>query len=132
MIAARYFIQNAKKTKNGLGILFIANSCEEGLGNSMGAYTVLKNYGKRVKFFISNDGVIGSLVNVAVGSHRYEVEVTTPGGHSYGAFGKKNALYELSDLLHELYQVELPVKPGKKTTFNVGKIEGGTSVNTIA
>lgn len=130
MVSAKYFIQ--KKLTPKMGILFIANSCEEGLGNSLGAQTILKNYMPRIKYFVSNDGGLDSIVNRAVGSHRYHITVTTIGGHSWGAFGNPNAIYELSDLLHDLYAFPIPVKENAKTTRNVGTIQGGTSVNTIA
>jgi acetylornithine deacetylase/succinyl-diaminopimelate desuccinylase-like protein len=60
------------------------------------------------------------------------VEVTTPGGHSYGAFGNPNAIHELSKIISDIYKIEIPAKEGAKTTYNVGNITGGTSVNTIA
>lgn len=132
LMVARFFIEREKKTKEGRGVLFVANSCEEGLGNSMGAYTILKNFGQRVKFFVSNDSRYNRAVNRAVGSHRYELSVKTQGGHSWTNFGRKNAIFELSDLLRDLYTIEVPVKEDCKTTFNVGTISGGTSVNTIA
>ena len=66
----------------------------------------------------------------AVGSKRFRITVRTIGGHSYGAFGNPNAIAQLSELIHELYQVQVP-REGK-TTYNVGMISGGTSVNTIA
>ena len=68
----------------------------------------------------------------AVGSHRYRVTVRTEGGHSYGAFGNRNAIYYLSSIINTIYTMKVPQKEGVKTTYNVGVIEGGTSVNTIA
>lgn len=130
LMAARFFIERKKKAK--YGFLFIANSCEEGLGNSFGAKTVCKNYGKRIKRFVSNDSALTRITNRAVGSDRYEVTVRTEGGHSFSKFGNKNAIHEACEILHDLYQVQVPVKENTKTTFNVGTISGGTSVNTIA
>lgn len=129
LMTARYFIENKIEPK--MGILFVANSCEEGLGNSEGAQEMLKNFGKRIKYFVSNDGGLNTVVMRAVGSHRYEVTIKTPGGHSWGAFGNKNAIVALSELIQDLCKVQLPVKEDCRTTFNVGTIEGGTSVNTI-
>lgn len=65
-----------------------------------------------------------------MGSIRYQVEVKTVGGHSYGSFGNPNAIAILADIIHELYKQRVP--EGGKTTYNVGTICGGTSVNTIA
>ena len=72
------------------------------------------------------------LVNRAVGSHRYRVTVRTEGGHSFGAFGNRNAIQELASMIDALYAVKVPTDGDSKTTYNVGVISGGTSVNTIA
>ena len=69
---------------------------------------------------------------MAAGSHRYEVTVITEGGHSYQNFGKANAIAVLSGIVNDIYSIEVPQKAGVRTTYNVGMIEGGTSVNTIA
>ena len=130
MFVIKYIIQNNIKPKTG--ILFVANSCEEGLGNLKGSRQIVKDFGDRIKEFYTFDGVYSRVANRCVGSHRYEIKCTTVGGHSYGAFGNPNAIVELSKLICELSSVTLPKKEGCKTTFNVGIIEGGTSVNTIA
>lgn len=113
-----------------VGLLFVANSCEEGLGNLKGSKKIYDMYKGRIREMISFDGNLDRIVNKAVGSLRYRVTVKTEGGHSYNAFGNKNAIYELSRIICDLYQVKIPTKA--KTTYNVGNIEGGTSVNTIA
>jgi len=69
-------------------------------------------------------------VNRAVGSKRYRIEINTEGGHSYGSFGNRNAIAYLASLIDTLYTIKVP--PKGKTTYNVGLISGGTSVNTIA
>lgn len=112
------------------GILFVANSCEEGLGNLKGSKQIYEDYKERIKECISFDGNLDAVVNRAVGSQRYRVSVKTEGGHSYGAFGNDNAIYELARIIQSLYAIQVPTKA--KTTYNVGKIEGGTSINTIA
>lgn len=114
------------------GILFVCNSCEEGLGNLKGARQIFKDYAGRVKQFVTFDGHFRELADRCVGSHRFEVEVRTEGGHSYEAFGNRNALAELSRLVTEIYAIEVPVVGTSKTTYNVGIVEGGTSINTIA
>lgn len=113
-----------------VGILFVANSCEEGLGNLKGSKQIYEDYKERIKECISFDGNLDAVVNRAVGSQRYRVSVKTEGGHSYGAFGNDNAIYELARIIQSLYEIRVPTKA--KTTYNVGKIEGGTSINTIA
>lgn len=121
-------------TKKGLvpkqGILFVASSGEEGLGNLKGIRQVMKDYAGKVAELIALDGSYNSLVNGAVGSLRYRVGVHTEGGHSYGKFGNQNAIQTLSSMINTLYSYKVP-KPGK-STYNVGTITGGTSINTIA
>ena len=63
---------------------------------------------------------------------RYKVELDTEGGHSYGSFGNRNAIQRLAAVIEKLYEVEVPHDGDSKTTYNVGRISGGTSVNTIA
>ena len=82
--------------------------------------------------FITFDSALGAVNDRCVGSHRYEVEAFTEGGHSFGAFGKKNAIAVLSGIVSAIYALDVPQKDGCRTTYNVGTIEGGTSVNTIA
>ncbi len=121
-----------KKPESEDGILLVCNSCEEGLGNLKGTRKIMETYGDRVVSFISFDGGFGRMTRDAVGSTRYRVTVKEEGGHSYGAFGKPNAIIELAEIICKLSKVKVPVKDGVKTTFNIGKISGGTSVNTIA
>lgn len=128
LLLIRYLALSGAKPRRP--VIFAANSCEEGLGNLLGSRELVQTYQDRLGAFLSLDGYYFALVNQAVGSHRYRVTVRTPGGHSYAAFGRQNAIAVLAELITELYRVEAPVKA--KTTFNVGVIEGGTSVNTIA
>jgi acetylornithine deacetylase/succinyl-diaminopimelate desuccinylase-like protein len=130
MLTAKYFVENKISPKDGF--LFVCNSCEEGLGNLVGVKQVFKDYEGRVKQFVTIDSQIGGVVNMAVGSHRYEVIAETEGGHSFSKFGNKNAIAALSEVVCEIYKLQVPKKENTITTYNVGNIEGGTSVNTIA
>lgn len=130
MLAARWF--RAAPQKEGCGFLFVANSCEEGLGNLKGCRQLMQDYAGRVKEVISFDGGLCGICNKAVGSARYKVTVRTEGGHSFGAFGNRNAIRYLASMIDTLYSIKPPQENGSKTTYNVGTIEGGTSVNTIA
>jgi len=131
MYAARFFAQSGLKPEKG--VLFVCNSCEEGLGNLKGTRAIMKAFGGRVKQFISLDGSSHHrIADRCVGSHRYRVEVRTQGGHSFSNFGRKSALHALSELICGIYAIEIPKKDGARTTCNVGIVEGGTSVNTIA
>lgn len=131
MLCARYFLQ--KDIPGQTGILFVANSCEEGLGNLKGSRAIAKAYGERIKAWVSFDGFrLDKITSKAVGSHRYRVTVRTEGGHSFGAFGNRNAIAVLSSIIGTLYTVKVPQEGSSKTTYNVGTVSGGTSVNTIA
>lgn len=130
LLTAKYFIEN--KIVPQKGIMFVLNSCEEGLGNLKGTRKLFDDYENRIKAFITLDSVLDIVVDRAVGSHRYEVSVATEGGHSFNAFGNTNAIAVLAKIVNEIYKVQVPDKEGTKTTYNVGVIEGGTSVNTIA
>ena len=130
MLMAKFFVEN--KLVPEKGIMFVCNSCEEGLGNLKGTRQLFKDYEGRIGKFISFDTALKSVSDRCVGSHRYEVEVLTEGGHSWGAFGNSNAIAILSDIVSEIYKIQVPEKEDSRTTYNVGTISGGTSVNTIA
>lgn len=129
LMAAKYIAENKLQPKNH-GVLLVINSCEEGLGNLKGCRKIMEDFGCRVKEFVTFDGSHKQIVNRAVGSRRYQIEIRTEGGHSYANFGNRNAIALLASLIDRLYSIEVP-KIGK-TTYNVGTISGGTSVNTIA
>ena len=131
MVCARELMAHC--TPPDTGIVFVANACEEGLGNLKGCRKIMETYGGRVKEFVTLDGTsLTGCVSRAVGSHRWRVTVSTEGGHSFNAFGNANAIHLLSGLVTRLYEQPVPEKEGTKTTYNVGMISGGTSVNTIA
>ncbi len=130
LLTAKFFIENKIETDGG--VLFVCNSCEEGLGNLFGTRTFMAEYEGRIKQFLAFDtSSFFDLHDKCDGSHRYEVEVKTEGGHSFLAFGNRNAALSLAEIITELYKIEIPQKENTKTTLNVGIIEGGTSVNTI-
>ena len=130
MFIARDLVKSGFAPKHGM--VLSLNSCEEGLGNLKGIKQIMKDFDGRVKTVISIDGSYNHIVNRAVGSERYKVRVTTEGGHSFGAFGNRNSIEKLARVICDLYEIEVPKKENTKTTYNVGTISGGTSVNTIA
>ncbi len=130
MLAAKYINDNKLVPKNGM--LLVLNSCEEGLGNLKGIKQIMKDFDDRIKRVISFDGQYKTVVKRVVGSERYRITVRTEGGHSFGAFGNSNAIEKASRLVCDFYNVEVPKNGDSKTTYNVGGISGGTSVNTIA
>ncbi len=111
-------------------IVAVANVGEEGLGNLRGAREAVERYRKSVGAVIAIDGRLGVIVNTAVGSQRWRITVRGPGGHSFGSFGQPSAIHGLGRIIAAIADLDVPKTP--KTTFNVGMIEGGTSVNTIA
>ena len=129
LVYSKYLKQSKYVPRRSL--LFSANSCEEGLGNLKGARQLFSDY-KNISKMFTLDGSYHHIVNKSVGSHRYKVVVKTEGGHSYNAFGNKNAIAILSQIINKIYEIEVPVNGNSKTTYNVGLISGGTSVNTIA
>jgi acetylornithine deacetylase/succinyl-diaminopimelate desuccinylase-like protein len=130
MMIIKYIVQN--KITPQCGVLFVANACEEGLGNLKGTRQIFQDYQGRITRFVTFDGTYKHVTCRAVGSHRYSISATTKGGHSWSNFGNTNAIWVLSKLVSDLYTIQIPEKENSRTTFNVGGIEGGTSVNTIA
>ncbi len=126
LLVAKYVLEHGGIPRGGL--LFVWNACEEGLGNLKGTRTICDRYDGRIAQFLSLDCHLDEIATRCVGSHRYEVTVHTEGGHSYLAFGQKSAIAVLSDMVQQIYALQPPIG----TTFNVGTICGGTSVNTIA
>jgi acetylornithine deacetylase/succinyl-diaminopimelate desuccinylase-like protein len=113
-------------------ILFVGNVGEEGEGDLRGVRYLLREgkYKERITSFLAIDG--GDQENVTrggVGSKRYRVVFTGPGGHSYGAFGLVNPAYAMAAAIAKFSDIQVPASP--RTTFNVGVVQGGTSVNSI-
>ncbi len=111
-------------------ITFVANVGEEGLGDLRGVKELFNTTLKgQIDNFISIDGTGVHVTNVAVGSHRYRMTFKGPGGHSFGAFGRANPMGAMGRAIAKIQEIQVPRQP--KTTFNVGTIGGGTSVNSI-
>jgi tripeptide aminopeptidase len=111
-------------------ITFVANVGEEGLGDLRGMKQLFNETLKgQVDSFVSIDGTGLSVTHTFVGSHRYRVTFKGPGGHSFGAFGLANPIDALGRAVARIADFQVPAQP--KTTFNVGRIGGGTSVNAI-
>ena len=130
LMIAKFYLENNIPAEDG--ILFVCNSGEEGLGNLKGTRKIFEAYSGRIKQFITFDSRLNRIVNSCVGSTRYEVTVTTQGGHSFNNFGNNNAIAEISRIINKIYDIEIPKHDESVTTLNVGTISGGTSVNTIA
>ena len=112
-------------------IWFVANVCEEGLGDLRGMKAIVDRFGEEVHAYLVLEGLaLGHVYHRAVGVKRYRVTARTSGGHSWSDYGQPSAVHELAKLVVALTSLELPSHP--RTTMNVGKISGGTSVNVIA
>jgi acetylornithine deacetylase/succinyl-diaminopimelate desuccinylase-like protein len=127
---ARAFARSNVENKGT--VYFVADVGEEGPGNLRGTrYLFERTLKDSIDAFISVDGG-GDVTDVtthAVGSIRYKVTYKGPGGHSYGAFGTPNPIHAMGRAIAMIGDITTPSNP--KTTFNVGVIEGGTSVNSI-
>ncbi|WP_083511428.1 M20/M25/M40 family metallo-hydrolase [Alicyclobacillus acidiphilus] len=111
-------------------VMFGATVGEEGLGDLRGVKALFRN-GPKIDAFISIEpGDAGAITYLATGSRRYRVTFRGPGGHSYGDFGKPSAIHAMGRAIAAIGDIEVPDEP--KTTFTVGEVRGGTSVNTIA
>jgi tripeptide aminopeptidase len=111
-------------------ILFVADVGEEGEGNLRGMRHLVETYGERLRYVIALDGAnTGYATTAALGSRRVEFTVTGPGGHSWSDFGVPNPIDALARGIVRFADTPVPDDP--RTTFNVGEIEGGTSVNSI-
>lgn len=112
-------------------ITFVGTVGEEGLGDLRGVKALFRDTLKgQVDRFVSIDGTGLGITHIGVGSLRYRVAFKGPGGHSYGAFGLANPIHALGRAMATIGDFQVPREP--KTTFNVGRIGGGTSVNSIA
>jgi tripeptide aminopeptidase len=111
-------------------VYFVGDVGEEGPGNLRGVrHLFAKELKGKIDYFISVDGTGLGLTSRGVGSKRYRIAYQGPGGHSYGAFGIPNPIHALGRAMAQIADIQVPASP--KTTFNIGVIQGGTSVNSI-
>ena len=123
---------NKNKVQTEANVLFIGTTGEEGLGDLRGVKQLF-NSGLKIDSYIAIDGeAIGNIVYGGVGSHRYRVTFKGPGGHSYGAFGLANPHNASARTIHYfINDADTFTRQGIKTTYNIGVMGGGTSVNAI-
>ena len=121
------------KIKTRDNILIIGTVGEEGLGDLRGVKYLFKNNKPKIDSWIAIDGGnIGRVNNQGLGSYRYEVKFKGPGGHSWGAFGLANPHHALGDAISKFVEkADEYTSKGPKTSYNVGVINGGTSINSI-
>ena len=121
---------NANELATVGDVMFVGTVGEEELGNLRGVKALFRDHSD-IDGFISIDGLgITRVVNQATGSHRYEMVFKGPGGHSFQEFGLPSAIHAMGRAIAKISDLQTPSDP--KTTFTVGTVTGGTSVNAIA
>jgi len=127
---AQAVIAGGLKTQGS--VLFVGTVGEEGEGNLRGVRHLLTrgNWADRIDGFVSFDGPGAErITNRALGSRRYRVRLKGSGGHSWGDFGAPNPIHALGRAISRLVSYPAPKDP--RTTFNIGRIDGGKSINSI-
>lgn len=121
---------NAANVRTPGTLTFVANVGEEGLGDLRGIRTLFdETLAGRIDRFVTIDGAGMHITHTAVGSRRYRITFKGPGGHSFGAFGLPNPIHAQGRAIAAIGDLQVP--RGPRTTFNVGRVGGGTSVNAI-
>lgn len=129
ILAAGWLQRSANRLPGDLWLA--ANVCEEGLGDLRGMRALVDRFGGRPLAYIILEGMgLGNIYHRGLGVARYRIHVETPGGHSWSSYGSPSAVHEIARLVARLADLALPASP--RTTLNVGVIEGGTTVNSIA
>ncbi len=112
-------------------IWLVANSCEEGLGDLKGMREIVKKFESSPLAYLVLEGMgQGNIYHKGLGVKRFHIIAKTLGGHSWGDYGAPSAIHEIVKLIQKIILIKLPKDP--RTSLNVGKIVGGTSINTIA
>ena len=112
-------------------IWYVADVCEEGLGNLRGMRAVLERLAEQVGMVIALEGTgFGRIYHQAIGVTRLQIETRAPGGHSWADYGAPSAVHLLAQIAAALTQIEVPSEP--RSSLNIGTIQGGTSINVIA
>ncbi len=128
LCAAEDMLKHRLPSRGRLTLAFTVG--EEGLGNLRGMRRLFPERRGVVDAVLVLDGDIGQVLSQPVGSVRYRLTITGPGGHSWADFGKASALHVLIQLAEPLTRMKVPAEP--RTTFNIGVLSGGTSINSIA
>lgn len=134
MVASVLRALEAANIETQSDVLFIGSVGEEGLGDLRGVKHLFSDQSPRIDSWISVDGgSIDQLRTMGLGSYRYRITFKGPGGHSWGAFGLANPQHALGSAIHYFSKAaDKFTRTGARTSFNVGRIGGGTSVNSIA
>ncbi len=126
-----YLAQQLKHIGSPLPRLTLAAPVgEEGRGDLRGMRRLLADHEGEFDFVIAVDGHLGSIVDRAVGSKRFEFRFQAKGGHSWGDYPTPSAIHAMADAMSSLNRLEVPADP--RSSFNLGTVQGGTSINAIA
>lgn len=124
-------VLNEQKIETVGDLLFVGNVGEEELGNLRGMKHLFAEHRDIDGMVALEPAADGNVLVLGTGSHRYEVTFKGPGGHSFAAFGQvPSAIHGMGRAIAKISEIRTPATP--KTTFTVGTVGGGTSVNTIA
>lgn len=134
LLGLLWLLQQEKQLINDLWL--VANVGEEGLGNLRGMKEVVDRFASQPKAYLVVEGMaLGSIYHRGLGVQRYRITANTQGGHSWVNFGRHSAIQELAHLVIALEHLPIQVNPSPgqpRASYNVGVIQGGTSVNSIA
>ena len=111
-------------------LTFAATVGEEGLGDLRGIRELMASRAHAFDMVVAVDGHLGTIVDQGVGSKRYRATYRAQGGHSWGDYPSPSAIHALGDAIYALNAMTVPREP--KSSYNVGQIQGGTSINAIA
>ncbi len=133
MLAMVLKAMNAVDLRTEADVLFVGSVGEEGLGDLRGVKHLFRKGAPDIDAWIAIDGgQIGRINNQALGSYRFRVTFEGPGGHSWGAFGLANPHHALARAVDQFVQVaDAYTLDGPRTSYNIGRVGGGTSVNSI-
>jgi tripeptide aminopeptidase len=122
---------NAGGVRTAGDLYLTCNTGEEGLGDLKGMKAFVADVKDKVTALVALEGMkVNRIIHIAVGSRRYKVTFTARGGHSWGHFPSPSAIHIMGRAIAEISRLEVPTDP--KTTYNIGVVRGGTTVNTIA
>ncbi|MEZ4630409.1 MAG: M20/M25/M40 family metallo-hydrolase [Deinococcales bacterium] len=124
-----YYLQNLAKHPKRPNLTVAATVGEEGLGDLYGMRELMKE-AQNYDMMLALDGHLDYIVDQAVGSKRYEVNISAKGGHSWGDFPSPSALHALGDIISQLNHLPIPSQP--RSSYNIGQVRGGSSINAIA
>jgi len=124
------FAQDPSAAPRRPRLTLVATVGEEGLGDLKGARQVVADLGPAIDHFIALDGQLGVVTNQAVGSNRFEARFSGPGGHAWGDYPSPSATLAAATAAAALGRLRVPATP--RSSLNIGKLWGGTSINAIA